>query len=393
MLTSIAAILLLGLLMGSLLKKLHLPSLLGMILTGIVLGPHAFNLIDGSILNISADLRQIALVIILTRAGLSLDLASLKKVGRPAVLMCFVPACAEIVGTVLLAPKLLGVTVLEAAIIGSVIAAVSPAVIVPRMIRLIEEGYGKEHSIPQLILAGASVDDVFVIVVFTAFVALAGEGSVSAFSFLQIPISIFLGIVLGALGGAVLSWFFKKFHMRDSVKILIILSVSFLFLELQNRLEGYVPVSGLLAIMSMGIVIKQKYDVLAVRLSSKYNKLWVAAEIFLFVLVGATVDLKYAVAAGAAAVILVVLALVFRMGGVFLCLLKTKLTGKEKVFCMVAYTPKATVQAAIGAVPLSMGLPCGQTVLTVAMLSILITAPFGAICVDNLYKKLLSKEI
>ncbi len=392
MLTSIAIILLLGLIMGSLLKKLHLPGLLGMILTGIVLGPHALNRIDESILNISADLRQIALVIILTRAGLSLDIAALKKVGRPAVLMCFVPACAEIVGTVLLAPKFFGVTVLEAAIIGSVIAAVSPAVIVPRMIKLIEQGYGKEHSIPHLILAGASVDDVFVIVVFTAFVSLASEGSVSALSFLQIPVSILLGIVLGTLGGAVLIWFFKKFHMRDSVKILIILSLSFLFLEVQNRLEGYVPVSGLLAIMSMGIVIKQKYDVLAVRLSSKYNKLWVAAEIFLFVLVGATVDLKYAVAAGAAAVIVVILALIFRMGGVLLCLIKTELTKKEKAFCMISYTPKATVQAAIGAVPLGLGLSCGQTVLTVAVLSILITAPFGAICIDNLYKRLLSKK-
>lgn len=392
MLTSIAIILLLGLIMGSLLKKLHLPGLLGMILTGIVLGPHALNRIDESILNISADLRQIALVIILTRAGLSLDIAALKKVGRPAVLMCFVPACAEIVGTVLLAPKFLGVTILEAAIIGSVIAAVSPAVIVPGMIKLIEQGYGKEHSIPHLILAGASVDDVFVIVVFTAFVSLASEGSVSALSFLQIPVSILLGIVLGTLGGAVLIWFFKKFHMRDSVKILIILSLSFLFLEVQNRLEGYVPVSGLLAIMSMGIVIKQKYDVLAVRLSSKYNKLWVAAEIFLFVLVGATVDLKYAVAAGAAAVMVVILALIFRMGGVLLCLIKSELTKKEKVFCMISYTPKATVQAAIGAVPLGLGLSCGQMVLTVAVLSILITAPFGAICIDNLYKRLLSKK-
>lgn len=393
MLTSIALILLLGLLFGSVFKKLKLPSLIGMILVGIVLSPYALNLIDESILSISSDLRQIALVIILTRAGLSLDIADLKKVGRPAVLLCFVPACFEILGAVLLAPGILGVTVLEAAVIGSVIAAVSPAVIVPRMIRLIEEGYGKEHSIPQLILAGASVDDVFVIVVFTAFTSLASTGTVSMVSFLQIPVSIVLGIAIGVLVGILLIKFFKTFHMRDSVKILIILSCSFLLLELQNRLEGMVPVSGLLAIMSLGIVIKQKYEILAVRLSGKYNKLWVAAEIFLFVLVGATVDLKYAASAGIFAVLLVVGALIFRVIGVAVSLIRTKLSKKERVFCMIAYTPKATVQAAIGAVPLAMGLSCGQMVLTVAVLSILITAPLGAVCIDRLYPKLLEKQV
>lgn len=389
MLTSIALILLLGLLLGSIFSKMRLPSLLGMMIAGIVLSPHALNLIDQSILNISADLRQIALVIILTRAGLSLNIEDLKKAGRPAVLMCFVPACIEIIGTVVLAPMLLGVTVLEAAIIGSVIAAVSPAVIVPRMIQLIEESYGKEHGIPQLILAGASVDDVFVIVVFTAFLSLASTGAVSAGSFLQIPVSILTGICIGAAAGGILTVFFKKIHMRDSVKILIILSVSFLLLELQNRLEGIIPISGLLAIMSLGIVIKQTYSVLAQRLSGKYNKLWVAAEVFLFVLVGATVDLKYVADAGVFAVLLVLGALVFRMFGVALSLVKTKLTKRERLFCMIAYTPKATVQAAIGAIPFSMGLACGQTVLTVAVLSILITAPFGAICIDKMYKKLL----
>lgn len=389
MLTSIALILLLGLLLGSIFSKMRLPGLLGMMIAGIVLSPHAFNLIDKSILSISADLRQIALVIILTRAGLSLDAADLKRAGRPAILMCFVPACTEITGTIILAPILLGVTVLEAAIIGSVIAAVSPAVIVPRMIKLIDEGYGKNHSIPQLLLAGASVDDVFVIVVFTALISLASIGTVSAISFLQIPVSILTGIGTGTAMGSILVIFFKKFHMRDSVKILIILSFSFLLLELQNRLEGMIPISGLLAIMSLGIVMKQKYSVLAERLSGKYNKLWVAAEVFLFVLVGATVDLKYAAAAGIFAVLLVTGALVFRMSGVAMSLIKTRLTRKEKLFCMIAYTPKATVQAAIGTIPFTMGLACGQTVLTVAVLSILITAPFGAVCIDNLYKKLL----
>ena len=392
MLTSIAVILLLGLLIGWIFSKLKLPSLLGMVIVGIVLSPHALNLIDESILGISGELRQIALVIILTRAGLSLDVSDLKKVGRPAVLMCFVPACVEILGTVILAPMLLGVTMLEASIIGSVIAAVSPAVIVPRMIKLIDEGYGKAKSIPQLILAGASVDDVFVIVVFTAFTALASTGEMSVTSFIQIPISIVLGIMLGGCVGIVLVAFFKKCHMRDSVKILIILSISFLLLEVENRLQGYIPVSGLLAIMSMGIIIKQKYGVLALRLSAKYNKLWLGAEVFLFVLVGATVDLRYVASAGVSAVLLILGALLFRMTGVAISLLKTGLSKRERLFCMVAYTPKATVQAAIGAIPLSMGLECGNIVLTVAVLSILITAPFGAICVDNLYKRLLEKR-
>lgn len=392
MLTSLALIFLLGLTLGKIFNKLKLPSLLGMILTGMILSPYALNLLDSSILEISPDMRQLALIIILTRAGLSLDISDLKKVGRPAILMCFVPACFEILGVLVIAPKVLGITYLEAAIMGSVIAAVSPAVIVPRMIKIMEEGYGKERSIPQLILAGASVDDVFVIVLFTAFTSLATGGEVSVTSFLQIPISILLGIVIGVLVGLGLTIFFQKFHIRDTVKLIIILSISCLLVELQNRLEGIVPISGLLAIMSMGIAIYQKYNVLAKRLSVKYNKLWVAAEVLLFVLVGATVDLQYAIKAGLFAVIIVLGALIFRMIGVLVCLIKTKLTKKERMFCMVAYTPKATVQAAIGAVPLAMGLACGQQVLTVAVLSILITAPFGAICVDHFYKKLLVRK-
>lgn len=391
MLFSIALILLLGLLLSSFFQKIKLPGLLGMIIVGIVLSPHALNLIDESILNISADLRQIALVIILTRAGLALDLSDLKKVGRPAILMCFVPACIEMLGTILIAPVLFGITHLEAAIMGSVLAAVSPAVIVPRMIRLIEEGYGTDKGIPELLLAGASVDDVFVIVMFTAFTSLASTGELSTISFLQIPVSIILGIAAGILVGSLLIRFFRRFHMRDSVKLLIILSFSFLLIELQNRLEGIIPISGLLAIMSLGIVMKKNYPVLAQRLSGKYNKLWVAAEVFLFVLVGATVDLRYAVSAGMNAILLVLAALLFRMLGVALSLIKTDLNHKERLFCMLAYLPKATVQAAIGAIPLSMGLACGQIVLTVAVLSILITAPLGAVCVDNLYTRLLHK--
>ena len=391
MLTSIALILLLGLGAGWLFAKLKLPSLLGMILVGIAVGPHALGWLDGTILQISGDIRQIALVIILTRAGLSLNLDDLKKVGRPAVLMCFVPACVEMLGTILLAPALLGVSRLEAAIIGSVIAAVSPAVVVPRMIRLMEEGYGVHQSIPQLILAGASVDDVFVIVVFTALTTLAATGSVAVSSLAQIPTSICLGVLLGFLVGKLLILWFQKCHMRDSLKVLLMLSVSFLMLELQTRLEGIVAVSGLLAIMSMGLVIKRQYDVLARRLAVKYNKLWLGAEVFLFVLVGAAVDLRYAMAAGITAILLIVAAVCFRMLGVLLSLVRTGLNKKERLFCMMAYTPKATVQAAIGTIPLTMGLPCGSMVLTVAVLSILLTAPFGAICVDKSYQKLLRR--
>lgn len=392
MLTSLALIFLLGLVLGGIFIRFKLPSLLGMIFTGVILSPYALNLLDDKLLAIAPELRQIALVIILTRAGLSLDISDLKKVGRPAILMCFVPACFEILGVILIGTFIFNMNLLDAAIMGSVIAAVSPAVIVPRMIRLIEEGYGKDKSIPQLILAGASVDDVFVIVLFTAFTGLAAGNRISAGSFIQIPIAILLGILLGIMSGGILTLFFKKIHMRDSVKILVILSVSFLLLEIETRLEGIIPVSGLLAIMSMGIMLKRTYNVLAQRISMKYNKLWVAAEVLLFVLVGATVDINYALMAGGKALVIVIGALLIRMVGVFVCLLKTKLTTRERLFCMMAYTPKATVQAAIGSIPLTMGLECGQTVLTVAVVAILITAPFGAICVDNSYRKLLSKS-
>ena len=391
MLTSIALILLCGLLFGFLFNKIKLPALLGMIIVGIVLGPHALNLIDSSILNISAELRQIALVIILTRAGLSLNINDLKKIGRPAILMCFVPACVEMIGTIIFAPMLFGISIIDAAVMGSVLAAVSPAVVVPRMIKIMDEGYGKDKSIPQLILAGASVDDVFVIVVFTVLTAFASTGEINATDFLQIPLSIILGVLLGVIVGFLLVLFFKKVHIRDSVKVLIILSVSFLLLEVESLLEGIVSVSALVGIMSMGITVNQKYNVLSKRLSVKYNKLWLGAEIFLFVLVGVAVDINYALNAGVVAVIVVIIALIFRMFGVLLSLVKTNLNKKERLFCMLSYTPKATVQAAIGTIPLAMGLSCGSVVLTVAVVSILITAPFGAICIDNLYKRMLKK--
>lgn len=392
MLTSLAYIFLLGLSLGYIFNKLRLPALLGMLFTGIILGPYALNLLDPSILSISADLRQLALVIILTRAGLALDLDDLKKVGRPALLMCFIPACFEIAGMVLLAPSLLGISVLEAALMGTVIAAVSPAVIVPKMLFLMENKIGTKKSIPQLIMAGASVDDVFVIVLFTAFTGLLSGGEVSSASFLQIPIAIVTGLAAGILLGLVLSIYFKRFHMRDSVKVLILLSISFLLVAMEKLLKGTLPVSGLLAVMGMSATLLKTYDILAKRLSAKFNKLWVGAEILLFVLVGATVDIKYAVAAGFAAVLLIFGVMIFRLAGVYVSLLKTPLTKKERVFCMIAYMPKATVQAAIGSIPLALGLSCGKIVLTVAVLAILITAPLGAFGVDISYKKLLEQD-
>lgn len=392
MLTSLAYIFLLGLFLSWFSRKLRLPGLVGLLITGMLLGPYAFHLLDDSVLSISADLRQMALILILMRAGLSLDVQDLKEVGRPAILMCFVPACFEIVGMVTIAPRLLGITVVEAAVMGAVIAAVSPAVIVPKMLHLMENGYGTEKSIPQMILAGASVDDVFVIVMFTAFTGLAKGHRVSAASFIQIPISIVLGLAAGLLIGWLIAMYFRKFHIRDSVKILLLLSTAFLLVAGENVLKGSVPFSGLLAVMSMGIAIQKKRTEAADRLSAKLSKLWVAAEILLFVLVGATVDIRYAAAAGASAVLLIFGALIFRMAGVLCCVLGTKLSWKERIFCMIAYTPKATVQAAIGSVPLAMGLPCGKIVLTVAVLAILITAPLGAFGVDMTYQKLLTRK-
>lgn len=391
MLTSLALIFLLGLLLGQLFRKLKLPALLGMLVTGMLLGPYALNQIHPSILSISPDLRTLALVIILTRAGLSLDIQQLKKVGRPAILMCFVPASFEIAAMVWLGPALLGISVLDAALAGSVIAAVSPAVVVPRMIHLLEKGYGTDKSIPQLIMAGASVDDVFVIVLFSSFLGLSSHGQVSALQFLAIPLAFLTGILLGGAAGYLLSRLFLRFHMRDSAKVLILLSLSFLFLGLEQRIKSLVPFSGLLAVMAQGIVLLRCHPTCAQRLSAKFSKLWVAAEILLFVLVGATVDLQYAKAAGPKMVLLLLAVLAFRMLGVLVSLLGTALNQKERLFCALAYIPKATVQAAIGGVPLAMGLASGNLILTLAVLSILLMAPLGAVAIDSLYAKLLHR--
>lgn len=391
MLLSISLILIIGMSMGWICKKIKLPSLLGMLATGIVLGPYVLNLLDESILGISADLRKMALVIILTRAGLGLDLSGLKKIGRPALLMCFVPASFEIIGMILLAPKVMGLTLLEAAIMGAVLAAVSPAVVVPRMVKLMDEGYGVKEGIPQLILAGASVDDVYVIVLFSTFVGIMqGEGA-SMINFVNIPISIFLGIAIGAFIGILLAYYFKKVHIRDTSKVLIILSISFLLVVMEEQLTTTITFSALIAIMFIGIGLQRKREAVAKRLSIKYGKLWVASEVFLFVLVGATVNIGYLGKVGLKAFVVILGAIVFRMLGVFMCLLGTSMNRKERIFIMMACTPKATVQAAIGGIPLALGFSCGDTVLTVAVLAIVLTAPLGAFAIDLSYKKMLSR--
>lgn len=391
MLLSISLILIVGMSMGWLCQRMKLPSLLGMLVTGIILGPYVLNLLDESILGISSELRKIALIIILTRAGLGLDVSGLKKIGRPAVLMCFVPASFELLGMILLAPKLMGLSVLEAAVMGAVLAAVSPAVVVPRMVKLMEEGYGVKEGIPQLILAGASVDDVYVIVLFSTFVGMMQGQGVSVVNFINIPVSIVLGIAIGLLFGVLLAYYFKNVHIRDTSKVLIILSISFLLVVMEDRLTTAITFSALIAIMFLGIGLQYKREDVAKRLSVKYAKLWVAAEVFLFVLVGATVNIGYLGKVGAKALIVIIGAVMFRMLGVFVCLLGTSLKRKERLFAMMAYTPKATVQAAIGGIPLSLGFTCGDTVLTVAVLAIVLTAPFGAFAIDLSYKRLLKK--
>lgn len=391
MLLSVALILLCGMGMSWICKKLKLPGLLGMLLTGIVLGPYVLNLLDENLLNISSELRKMALIIILMRAGLGLDISGLKKIGRPAVMMCFVPASFELLGMLVLAPRLLGLSVLEAAILGSVLAAVSPAVVVPRMVRLMEEGYGTEKGIPQLILAGASVDDVYVIVLFTTFSGIMQGKSVSVMSFLNIPISIILGMIIGLLAGWLLARYFEKVHIRDTVKVLILLSISFLLVVAEDHMTTAITFSTLIAVMFLGVGLQKYREVTAKRIAVKCGKMWVAAEVFLFVLVGATVNIGYLSHVGLKAVVLICGALIFRMAGVFVCLLGTDMNGKEKLFTMMAYTPKATVQAAIGGIPLALGFACGDVVLTVAVLAIVLTAPLGAFAIDSSYKKFLTK--
>lgn len=398
MLTSLSLIFLVGLAMGAICQRLKLPRIIGMLATGIVLGPYVLDMLDPSILSISSELRKMALIIILIKAGLSLDLIDLKKAGRPAVLLSFVPATFELMGYIVCAPLILGVSRVDAAVMGAVLAAVSPAVVVPRMVSLIEKRYGTKKAIPQMILAGASCDDIFVIVLFTTFLSMAQGGSVSVTNFINIPVSIVLGVILGAVTGWGLYLFFEtsyahKHCVRNSMKVIIVLGFSFFLVSIESWLEGKVAISGLLAVVSMACVLKLKSTAfVSKRLSEKFGKLWLAAEVILFVLVGAAVDIRYMLGAGIAAVVMIITALLFRTAGVLICLIKTPLSAKERLFCVIAYLPKATVQAAIGSVPLAAGLPSGNIILSVAVLAIIITAPLGALGIDSSYKRLLEKE-
>jgi NhaP-type Na+/H+ or K+/H+ antiporter len=399
MILSLAVIFLVGLSAAAIFEKIGLPRIIGMLGVGIVVSPYVLDLLDSKILGISSELRQIALIIILIKAGLSLNLSDLKKVGRSAVMMSFVPACCEIVGYILFAPLLLGVNRMESAVMGAVLSAVSPAVVVPRMVKLIEEKCGTQKSIPQMILAGASCDDIFVIVLFSTFVTMAQGGSAKVTDFLNIPISIVLGVLLGAAVGLLIYFLFEKSYqnklkIRNSTKVIILLGTSFLLMSVENLVKPYVAMSGLLAVVAMACVVKLKANKsVCARLSEKFGKLWIAAEIMLFVLVGAAVDVRYTLTAGGMAVLMIFIALAFRSVGVVLCMVGTELNTKERFFCVIAYLPKATVQAAIGSVPLSLGLPCGKIVLSVAVLAILITAPLGALGIDRSYSFLLSTDI
>lgn len=398
MLTSLSFIFLVGLAMAAICQRIRLPRIIGMLLTGIVLGPYVLDLLEPSILSISSELRQMALIIILLKAGLSLNLADLKKVGRPAVMLSCVPASFELLGYVLFAPMILGINRIEAAVMGAVLAAVSPAVVVPRMVKLMETGYGTKKSIPQMILAGASCDDIFVIVLFSTFSGMAQGGSARLMDFANIPVSIVSGILLGAVAGWLLSLFFetayaKEHYVRNSMKVIIVLGVSFLLMSVETWVKPYISVSGMLAVVSMACVLKlRSIKSVSARLSEKFGKLWLAAEVLLFVLVGAAVDIRYTMGAGLAAILMIFTALIFRTIGVLICLAGTVMDWKERLFCVIAYLPKATVQAAIGSVPMAMGLPCGQIVLSVAVMAILITAPLGALGMDSTFEKLLEKE-
>lgn len=393
MLTSFGFIFLIGFFFAQISEKIGLPKIIGMLVAGILLGPCVFNVLDASILSISADLRKFALIIILIKAGLTLDLKDLKKVGLPAILLCFLPASFEILAALFFGPILFGISRLDAAIMGAVLGAVSPAVVVPRMIDLIEKGYGKDKSIPQMILAGSSCDDIYVIVLFTTMVNVAKGENVNWLSILQIPTSVLLGILFGACFAYLLVYLLKRIQVENTVIVILILGLSFLLVGIENYFEGLVSISSLLAILSMACFLKRKSkDALIKNLSNQFGKLWLAAEIILFVLVGAAVDIRYTLEAGPLALLLILISLVFRSLAVCLCTMKTNLNRKERLFCIIAYLPKATVQAAIGSVPLAMGLSCGQLILSVSVLAILITAPMGAIGIDQSYQKLLNND-
>lgn len=381
MLQSIALILLVGLIAGSILKKIKMPSLVGWIIAGIIISPF----MDKKLLSISGDLRQIALIIILTRAGLALNLDNLKKVGKSAILMSFVPASIELLACTIFAPYFLGLSVLDSALLGSVLAAVSPAVVAPRMIDLIEKNIGTKKGIPEMILAGSSVDDVYVIVFFSTFLSLEISKKMNILSFVLIPVNIIVGIVLGLVLAYLLLKLMKYIKLSKEAKLILLLSLSFLILILPK----FFPIAPLLSIMTLGVYINKKDSVLCEQMKKNYENLWKIFEIILFVLVGVSLHVNLTNINLFKVILLIFVIQIFRALGVMLSLSGTKLNIKEKVFCVFSYIPKATVQAAIGSIPLMSGLDCGVIILFVSVVAILTTAPIGAYLIDKSKKLLL----
>lgn len=393
MISSLALIFLLSLLLGELFHKVQLPKIIGMLLVGIVIGPYALNLLSPAILNISAELRKIALIIILIKAGLTLDLSSLKKASRPALLLSFLPATFEVIAITIFAPIIFNISRLEAMLLGAVLGAVSPAVVIPKMTELIENGYGKDKSIPEMILAGASLDDIFVIVLFSSFLSANQSGAIDLLSFASIPISIISGVTLGILTGLIVSNVFKSYRMASETRTIVVLALAFALTAFEELIKAYLPLSSLLAVVAMAATIKLKSNKeVTNEIAKDHSRLWLGAQAILFTLIGAAVDIRYTLNAGYSAILLLFISLLIRSIGVLLALLFTPLNKKERLFTIFAYLPKATVQAAIGGIPLAMGLSCGSLVLSIAVLSILITAPLGAFLMDISYKKLLVKN-
>ena len=393
MISSLALIFLFSLFVGELFHKVQLPKIIGMLLVGIIIGPYALNLLSPAILNISAELRKIALIIILIKAGLTLELSSLKKASRPAILLSFLPATFEVIAITIFAPIIFNISRLEAALLGAVLGAVSPAVVVPKMTELIENGYGKDKSIPEMILAGASLDDIFVIVLFSSFLSANQSGAIDLLSFASIPISIASGVTLGTLTGLIVSNVFKSYSMASEARTIVVLALAFALTALEELIKAYLPLSSLLAVVAMTATIKLKSSKeVTNEIAKDHSRLWLGAQAILFTLIGAAVDIRYTLNAGYSAILLLFISLLIRSIGVLLALLFTPLNKKERLFTIFAYLPKATVQAAIGGIPLEVGLSCGSLVLSIAVLSILITAPLGAFLMDISYKKLLVKN-
>lgn len=388
----LAIILILGFISGFIMEKIKLPKIIGMIIIGILIGPSFLNIISSEMISQSANLRMIALVIILTRSGLSIDYKKLKKAGLSAFLMCFIPAVFEIIGVLVLGPLLLKISIIESLLLGSVLAAVSPAIVVPRMIKIKQEGYGIKKGISDIILTGASLDDIFVIVLFYAFLSLHHSNQIDLNTFIKIPVQIILGVFIGLISGYLISVIFKKVKTNLTSKIIIVFSISLLLVGLEELLKYYFPFSGLVSVIALGMMILIKDNDTACEIENGYKKIWQVFEIILFVLVGISLNFNEALSYGFMPILVIIGALIFRMIGAYVSLIFSDLSKNEKVFVMISYIAKATVQASIGPIALANNLPVGNLVLTVAVLSILISAPIGALLIDKSYQKLLKKE-